>query len=254
MNLLIGIRTELLKSKRSASLYVALAAAAFGPLMSSLDIFLDEGISPDDEKIILSKMFIDKFQMTSFVMFPLFVILICTLLPQIEYRNQAWKQVLTTPQTKGSIFTSKFINIHILILVFLLANKAFMLVAAVILHLAKPELQVLNQSVDGSAVLAGLANSYVALLALCALQFWMGLRFQNFIAPIAIGIVLWFAGTILVMQLQSAAGLYFPYSFHAYGTFPQFKEQLNTVRWTSVGYAAAFLLLGFIDFRRRSFR
>jgi hypothetical protein len=106
MNLLIGIRTELLKTKRSASLYVALAAAAFGPLMSSLDIFLDEGISPDDEKIILSKMFIDKFQMTSFVMFPLFVILICTLLPQIEYRNQAWKQVLTTPQTKGSIFTS----------------------------------------------------------------------------------------------------------------------------------------------------
>ena len=254
MNLLIGVRSELLKTKRSASLYVALAAAAFGPFMSMLDIFLDEGISANDEKIILSKMFIEKFQMTSFVTFPLFIILICTLLPQIEYRNHAWKQVLTTPQTKASIFTSKFINIHLLILVFLLSNNLSMLVVATILHVARPSLQVLHQPIDGWAVLAALLNSYVALLALCALQFWMGLRFRNFIAPIAIGIALWFAGTILVMQLKSDVGLYFPYSFHAYGTFPQFKEQLNGVHWTSVGYAAVFLLLGFIDFKRRSFR
>jgi hypothetical protein len=190
--------------------------------------------------------------MTGAVILPWFIILACTLLPQIEYKNNTWKQVLTSPQTKANVFLAKFINIQLLIFLFLVTNQLLMLVDAVILHFIEPSLHVLNQPLNSSAIVATLVNSYVALLAICVIQFWLGLRFKNFIIPIAIGISLWFIGSILVMQTKSAFAEYFPYSFHMYASFPQFKHKdLSSIHWTSVGHAVLFLLVGFLDFRRK---
>jgi len=250
MNLLISLRSEILKTKRTASLYLTIIAAAFGPLMSMLDLILD-GVETKERNMILESMFTSKFQMTAVALFPFFLMLICTLLPQIEYKNNAWKQVLASPQTKGQVFLAKFINIQLLVVVFLVANQLLMFVDAVILHFMEPSLHVLSQSVNVLNVLNMLASTYVTLLALCAIQFWLGLRFNNFIAPVAIGFACWFGGTLLAMQLKSDIALYFPYSFHVYTSFPQFKSQLPTVMWQSLAYAALFLVLGFLDFRRR---
>jgi hypothetical protein len=100
-------------------------------------------------------------------------------------------------------------------------------------------------------ILLSRLNTYVALLAMCTIQFWLGLKFKNFIIPIAIGIALWFAGTILVMQTKSGFVEYFPYSFHAYGTFPKYNPVVNLVGWTSVAYTIGFIIIGYIDFNRR---
>jgi hypothetical protein len=251
---MISLRTELLKTKRTAAFYLTLVAAAFGPFMSLLDLIFGEGVSEENGKVIFNEMFIQKFQMTSFVMLPMFVVLICTLLPQIEYKNNAWKQVLTSPQTKGNVFLAKFINIHLLILLFLIVNQLCMLVTVVILHFKEPSLNVLNQPVNWHKVLVTILNIYVALLAMSTIQFWLGLRFKNFIVPIAVGISCWIIGVILVEQFQSSFAAYFPYSFHVFGTFPDSKAQLNNILWTSAGYAVLFLVLGFIDFKRRGNR
>ncbi|HYH14152.1 MAG TPA: ABC transporter permease, partial [Flavisolibacter sp.] len=104
MNLLVSLRSEVLKNKRTAALYLTLIAAAFGPFMSLLDVLLGEGVAADDRAIIFNKLMTVKFQMTGLAIFPIFLILICTLLPQIEFKNNAWKQVLASPQTKSNIF------------------------------------------------------------------------------------------------------------------------------------------------------
>jgi hypothetical protein len=93
-------------------------------------------------------------------------------------------------------------------------------------------------------------NTYIALLAICTIQFWLGLRFKNFIIPVAIGIACWFIGTILVMENVDFAA-YFPYSFHAYDNFPKYNPQVNTVGWTSLAYAALFIIIAFFDFRKK---
>jgi hypothetical protein len=251
MNLLVSLHAEMLKTKRTSSFYLTIAAATFGPLMSMLDILLDDGIQPDSGKVIFNKMMTEKFQMTGFMVFPIFLMLICTLLPQIEYKNNTWKQVLTSPQTKGNIFFAKFINVQLLILVFLFTNQLMMLAGAVILHFKEPSLHVLNQPLDGTAILRTLSDSYISLLAICAIQFWLGLRFKNFIIPIALGIGLWFIGSIMVLEVKSAYAVYFPYSLHAYGSFPQLRSKLDTVFWTSCLYAIVFFAIGFLDFKRR---
>ena len=249
MSITTSLRSEILKTKRTAALYFTLAAAAFAPFMSMLDIILD-GVEPGNRIDIFNQLFTKKFQMTALVALPIFLILVCTLLSQIEYKNNTWKQVFTSPQTKGNVFLAKFINVQFLIAIFLITNMLLMFIAAVILHFIEPSLNVLNQPLNWSDILMVRINTYVALLAMCTIQFWLGLKFKNFIIPTAIGIALWFAGTILVMQSIDFAA-YFPHSFHAYGQFPKYDPQVNEVGWTSLVYSMLFLLIGFFDFRKR---
>lgn len=249
MSIVTSFRSEILKSKRTAALYLTIFAAAFGPLMSMLDLLMD-GIGDEHRKTILNELFTKKFQMTALVAFPIFLILVCTLLPQIEYKNNTWKQVLTSPQTKWNVFAAKFINIQFLILVFLLTNQLLMFVNAVILHFMDPSLNIFSQPLNASDAVMSKVNTYTALLAVCCIQFWLGLKFKNFIIPIGIGIALWFIGTIFVMQNMDFAA-YFPYSYHAYGSFPKYNPQFNDAAFTSLIYAVVFLGIAFADFRKR---
>ncbi len=251
MSISTSLRSELLKSKRRASIYLTLIAAAVVPIIFILDATVD-GISPENGPTIFNKIFSEGFKISSFIIIPMFIILISTLLPQIEYKNNAWKQVLASPQTKANIFIAKYINLHLLFLLFIVANHLMMLGAGVVLHFVHPSLNLLNQSVDIDSIFVNILNTYVALLAITTAQFWMGLRFKNFIAPLAIGISLWIMGSILVIQFDSKIAAYFPYSAHIYVSFPQFKPKLNTVEWASGLYTVAFLILGFLDFKTRA--
>ena len=251
MSLLLSLRSEILKTKRTASFYLTIAAAAFGPLMTLLDIMMDEGIPAGERHLFFNKLFIDKFQMTGLLALPIFMILVCTLLPQIEHRNNTWKQVLTSPTTKAHVFLSKFMIIQLLVVAFLICNLLFMFVCAVVVHIKNPALHLLSQPLDVSGIVLSRINSYLVLLGLCAIQYWMGLRFKNFIAPVGIGVALYFAGTILVMQLQHGNVVYLPYTMFLYNGLPEHAPYVSGMNWYSLGYAVAFLAFGFLSFRRR---
>jgi lantibiotic transport system permease protein len=111
MTLLTSFRSEILKTKRTASVYLTMIAAAFGPFLTLLDVLMGEGIPMDDRAVILNKLLIDRYEMTGLVAMPFFIILICTLLQQVEYRNNTWKQLLTSPQTRANIFIAKLVNV-----------------------------------------------------------------------------------------------------------------------------------------------
>jgi hypothetical protein len=137
-------------------------------------------------------------------------------------------------------------------LVFLIATHLFMFLTIVGVNFIKPTLNLFEHPLNGSTVLVNAANAYILLLAVCAIQFWMGLRFRNFIVPIGIGFALWLAGTIMAVQYKSNLVYYFPYSFNAFPVSTKLKSQLTQVAWTSLGYALLFLIIGFFDFRRRT--
>lgn len=103
MSLIVALRSELLKTRRTASLYLTIAAAAFGPLITMFEMLI-EGVQKNDPTKIFNLLFIEEFQVTGLLALPLFLILVCTLLPQVEYINNTWKQVLTAPQRKASSF------------------------------------------------------------------------------------------------------------------------------------------------------
>jgi hypothetical protein len=251
MSLLISLRSELLKTQK-ASLYLTLIAAAVGPVMYLLNVLLDDDEIDPSQKDPLNAIFKILSDMNGVALFPLFVILICTLLPQIEYRNNTWKQVFVSPQTKLNVFLAKFINLQLLMLLFLIATHLFMLLSIAAINIIKPGLNLFTYPVDISALLVNAANAYMLVLGLCALQFWMGLRFRNFIIPIGIGFAFWLMGTIMAVQYKSDLVFYFPYSFQAFPVSTKLKAQVTTVAFTSLGYAVLFLVVAFLDFRKRA--
>lgn len=251
MSLLISFRSETLKTKRTAAFYFTLIGAAIVPFMLLFSIISDDlpgDIAKRNDPI--NSMFRLLSEMNGLCILPLFVVLICTLLPQIEYRNNTWKQVLASPQTKANVFAAKFLNIHLMILLFLVASHLFMWVDIIAAHFILPDLNVLGRPFDLYPVLTDNVDWYLAVLAIGTIQFWIGLRSKNFIAPVAIGLVCWLTGTIMVLQYHSAMSPYFPYGFQAISLSP-FKPKLTQVEWTSFGYAVLFLVAGFFDFRRR---
>jgi hypothetical protein len=249
MSLITSIRSEILKTKRTAAFYFTLVGAAIVPVTYLFNVVFDD-IS-ETKKDPFNAIFKLAAEMNSLVFFPWFVILICTLMPQIEYKNNTWKQVFASPQTKATVFLAKFLSIHLLLLVFLVAHHLFMFTAAVATHFIMPELDLLNQPLDVHKIVVNNVNLYLTVLAIGTIQFWLGLRFRNFIVPTGIGLALWFTGTLMVFESHSVYAKYFPYAFQIFSSLPSARSQLNQVEWSSLGYSIIFLVLGFIDFSRR---
>jgi len=96
-----------------------------------------------------------------------------------------------------------------------------------------------------------MAEAYVSVLALAGIQFWIGMRSKNFIVPTAIGLAGWMAGMMLLFKYQSSWCPYFPYTYSGIRYSLWFKSKLTLVGWLSLGYMLAFLIFGYLDFRRR---
>jgi len=241
----------MLKTKRTAAFYFALIGALPIPAILLLNLLSGGSDLTSIAKDPLNLMFEMGAERNGVLFFPMFVILVCTLLPQMEYRNNTWKQVFASPQTKSKLFLAKFLNINLLILMFLLSTLVLMFIAVLITHVALPELNLLNQPFNPLRLLARTANTYITMLALCTLQFWMGLRFRNFIVPVAIGLALWIMGMMMIFEFKSDMVEFYPYSFYIAPYMPELQSKLLQVALTSTAYLGLFLLLGFLDFRRR---
>ena len=249
MNLFISFRSEILKTKRTATFYFTIILSALVPLIFLLDVCVD-GVSQDNRIDPLNAIIREGFGFLYILFFPMYIIMVSTLLPQIEYRNNTWKQVLASPQPIRNIFIARFLNLHLLIIAFLLLYNVFMAIVMVATHFIDPALNLLHQPFNWGAWATGNLNAYLAILAISAIQFWLGLRFRNFIVPLAIGLAMWLAGSMMVMVLHTPNAHYFPYTHLAFSALRKYKDLLPTVQWSSAAYMVVFLGLGYIDFRR----
>lgn len=252
MSLAISLRSEILKSKRTAAFYFTLIGAAVIPSLMLFMIIAD-GL-PSGKKSStdpINALFNISSDMTCLALFPIFIVLACTLLPQIEFKNSTWKQVLTSPQKKEDVFVAKFLSIHLLMILFLVAGHLLTWLVVIASHFILPQFNILSHSFDATKVLEDNAHTYLSGLGICAIQFWVGLRARNFIVPVAIGLAFWLLGTVLVLEYKSSISPYFPYSFPAIRFSPVFSPSLKRIEWFSFGYSVLFLIIGFMDFNRR---
>ena len=249
MNLMISLRSEVLKTKRTAIFYLTFAAAVLIPFILSMNIAFD-GIEPENAKYGFDSLFKLATEILSAVPFPMFVVLLCTMLPQVEFRNNTWKQVFASPQPVGNVFIARFVNVQLMILTFIVMYNLCIFLIAAVVHFTMPSLNFLNIPINWTLWLSKNATLYVAGLSISAIQFWLGLRFRNFFVPVGIGFVLWFIGTLLVMEFGSKYAYYFPYTALPYSMFEKYKHLQPTINMVSVGYMGLFLVIGFADFRR----
>jgi hypothetical protein len=249
MNLLISLRSEMLKSKRTASWYFTIISAVLIPCLFALTIGLDAH-SPQNMKNPLKAIYMEEFKSLNLLVLPMFVILICTLLPQIEYRNNTWKQVFTSPQTMMQVYLSKFLHVQLLILLFLVVFFISTAVSTVVINFIHPAVKLFDYSMEWGLVVMYIVKTYLCIIAVSVVQFITGLKAKGFIAPIAIGFILWVMGNLLIFEMHSSCANVFPYSFSTMVMFSKYEDVMPLVQSNSCGLGCLFLVAGYFIFAK----
>lgn len=143
---------------------------------------------------------------------PIGVILICSLITQIEYRNNNWKQWHTTPQSYSTIFLAKFS-----LLMMLVFGVYFFFNLGVISNGVLPNLIVSGNwprdSIPFVFILKYSCQSFVSILPILGLQYLLSLHFKNFIIAIGAGLVL-YVGTMPMSRIPMSFISPYSYALH----------------------------------------
>ncbi len=253
MSFLISTQAELLKTKRTASFWLSVIGAAFIPTLLFIGLITNPDAARNLAKDPWTKFFNMGWQILSVFLLPMYIILVSTLITQIEFKNNTWKQVFASPQSFGNIFFSKFLTIHLMILFCYVLFNTFMLLAAVIGNLINSKYTFLDRSIDWEMLLRLNIRTYISILGISAIQYGLSLRFKNFIAPVGIGLIL-VIGNIIALNLHWEHIYKYPYSFPAL-TYDSIQKPgrpfLENHELNSIGYFVFFILLGFLDMKMR---
>jgi len=207
-----SFRSELIKKRRTAASWLMFMSALFMPAlvvfmrMTSFDGTYKEVTSPHFWEF----MWFRNWAAMGMFFLPLSIILFASLITNLEFKNNTWKQLHTTPQSLTVIFFSKFAVIMLMLIqLFIVFNIGIWLSAML------PS--VLFRAVAFPTVpypfliyMKGSLKFFVDCLPIVALQYLLSLMFKNFIVPIAAGFGLLIA-SLLAMNWKY--GYIVPYTY-----------------------------------------
>ncbi len=256
MNFLVATQTELLKTKKTASFWLSILAASFLPLIFFLAYTLNSEEAVEDFKGAPWKMhFKFGWEALGAFIFPMYIVLICTLIPHIEYRNNTWKQVFAAPRSVGNIYFSKFITIHLMIFFFYLLFNILMVLAGVGANLIYEKFTFLAQPIDWENLLRLNFKMYLSILGMSAIMYWIALRFKNFIAPLGIGLALLVCAVMaLGFRWEHVYKIPFAHPVLTVMGMKPGRPLLENHELNSLAYFAVFTCIGYFDLRYRKER
>ena len=257
MSYTISLQTEILKTKRSAAFWVCLLGSGFIPAIFTLMYSLrpDKFVSQFKVQPWESH-FISGWQAFSAFLLPMFVILVCSMIPQIEYKNNTWKQVFASPQSIGNIFFSKLSTILLMILFLFVMFNVFMIGGALLANLIHKEYPFFSHGAQWDLILKMNLKSFISLLGIISIQYWLSLRVKNFIVPIAIGLALLITAMI-ILQWEHISKVPYAFPFLTFSSIAKGgvkKILFQNHEMNSIGYFAFFTMLAFLDMRYRKER
>jgi lantibiotic transport system permease protein len=177
-------------------------------------------------------------------------ILITSLVTQIEYRNNAWKQVRTLPIPALTLFFAKLALIAVLMVEFFVLFDLGVYLSAILPSVLIPGVPYPTQPLPFWPFLADTGVYMTASLPIVALQYLLSLQFKNFLVPVGVGFMTWVAA---LAALSSSFSWLIPYAYtmlHYLKDDAKGRAQLPTsqLQWMSLGYTLLFLAVGYILF------
>jgi len=254
MSFYLALRAEMLKTKRTPAIWISIIGALLIPgslflvYLIRTETILEYLQTPWETHIAMG------WNSAGFLFFPMFTILICALVPQIEFRNNTWKQVYSLPQSVTQIFFSKFLLIQLIMLFCYTLFSLCMIFFPMLNTIIDNRFGFFRIPIPLNFLIPLISKLYISFLGISALQFWLSLRFKSFVAPVGIGIVLFIMSRFLIdvkwqyaniVPFANPAGTLLFINDNPYGPIMQ------TEQWWSVGYFVLFGLIGYFDLRFR---
>lgn len=248
MTFIYSFQSEWLKRRRSLASWLVLVGAFFTPSIILASRIKNHARLPalDASGDFWRRLWYQSWESMEVFLLPIGIILATGLVAQIEFKNNTWKQLHTTPQWLTTIFFAKLLVVLLMLVeVFALFNVGVYLSAVV------PSLLFANVPHPAAPVPVAdfwraNVNFFVDCLPIVALQFLLSLRFKNFLVPVGAGFAIWFMGIGLLSWEYSYI---FPYNHGAInfltatGHFDGRKLPADPETFALI-YAAAFTLAG----------
>lgn len=233
-----SLQSEWIKTKRSTAFWLCVVGGFFIPLLFMIGFFV-KGVTinkfgPPMWYVLHNQLWET---MVNFLL-PMGIILAASLIAQLEYKNNTWKQVFTTPQTLATVFFAKLSAILLMtVQFFLFFNIGFILTAVLPTLFIDGSLP--NESLPVWDLVKANGKIFITTLPIIGIQYLISLRFKNFMVSIGIGLLGLIGSLILVNFWKYAYVL--PYTYTLYNTFAQAKENLPTNMYIMSGIVFAVL-------------
>lgn len=238
MNFWAGFKSEFLKLKGSLAFWLIIFCGFFTPT-----IILTVRLLHHNElnKVYMVKNFWESLWLSSWESMAIFImpmasILATSLIVQMEYKNNTWKQIHAMPIKLSTIFFSKLLVILGILLLLVIIFTLNTIVAGIIpnLFLIDIPLPLPNKPIFYFFQL--IKKEYVSILPITAIQFFISLRYPNFLVSIGIGFLAWVAA---IASLSWKFNYFLPYSYPMieYFSFHE-KPKINVpnfeIEWLSL--------------------
>lgn len=255
---ILCFRSELTKIKSSFALWLVVLGAAFIPFFLMVNYIYQwkkylpaAGVNPWHEYLR------NGFNSVHFTFLPLLIVLLVTLLLNIEHKSNSWKHLFVQPVSKTRIFFSKYLVLILLVILFYVLTTVFFLTGGALLSLWKTEFGFMRyvpsycyQSVQ-SGIASYIARSLIATSAIIAIHFWLSFRLKNLFLNIGIGLAgLIISVTMVIGNLGSV--IYLPYAFPVLmcNFAPGGHVFLSTFHINALIVFMVIALLSYIDFSK----
>jgi hypothetical protein len=176
---------------------------------------------------------------------PMGVILATSLVTQLEFKNNTWKQLHVSPQPLSRIFWMKLAVIMVMLLQFFILFNIGIYLAGIIPGLFISGVHYPAQPFPLQAFLKGNSYFFLDCLPIVALQYLVSLQFRNFLVPLGLGIGLYVASMMATIWKY---GYIVPYAYCALN-FTRNKTGTGAYKdfhWWALAYFGLFTILGYI--------
>lgn len=240
---IINTKAEFLKSRRTLAYRAAFIAGTALPLLYALGYILYTKPFTADLSTYPWEAHAKNCWQMGAAFFPMYVTVITSLVVQTEYKNNTWKLVYTQPRSYADIFFSKFVVIQLLIMGSLLLFNISIIASGYLSDIFRPQYSFFEVPPPIAAFAKITARIYIASLCITAFQYWLSLRFKNYITSLGIGIGL----TIMAIAiLKWDKVVYFPYAYPILTYFKAMQTKgLANHEWYSLMGTAVALVFGF---------
>lgn len=201
MNYLNSLQSEILKVKGSPLMWCSLAGGILLPIVFiSRNLLIGSHINASLMENPWEGICMVVFRPFAAFLVPLGGILVCSLIAQVEYQNNNWKQVHTTPQTYTTIFLAKYSVLFLLIFgVCAIVNVGTILLGIIPCLVLDGNFPVASFPTD--FFLKQNLTTFVSALPIFALQFLLSLRFRDFMVAVGIGFTV-YIGTMMALRFE----------------------------------------------------
>jgi len=246
-----SLQSEWLKTKRSLAVWMVAIGGFFTPAIIVAVRLLHYDKLPEVYAAadFWRPLWKSSWESMAIFFLPLGAILTTSLIAQIEFKNNTWKQLHTLPLNYTTIFFAKLAVILVLMLQFFLLFNIGIYLAAVIPWLLVRGIPYPSDPLPYSHFLRQDLLYFVDTLPIVALQYLISLRAKNFLVPVGLGFVFW-VGSLAALTWQF--GYLIPYTYPMYNyllsgvqtkaVLPTVNIHLFAAAWFAAITAASYIL------------